>query len=560
MFRLFSIAFILATSCSFLATTSVFADVIATNKTHEKLEQFVEIKLQIDALVNNAMSTFQVPGVAIGVIKNNQIIHLKGYGLNSIEQQELVNKETIFKIASNTKAFTSAALAILVDAGKINWNDPVVKYLPNFKMYDPWVTKEFNIRDLLTHRSGLRVGAGDLMLWPEPTKFTRQDIINNLQYLKPVASFRDVYAYDNLLYIVAGELIAKVSGTPWEDYIAENIFKPLNMNRCYAGGIEKSLQKNMVVPHAVVEGQLTVLKENLINHKNSIMAAAGGVKCSVSDLMKWTKTQLNHGLIDFNHKLYSKKQSQQMWKPVTTLPITSSNKKLDKMTYRAYALGWRVSDYFGHQRVSHTGALGGSLSQIILLPDLKTGIVILTNQQSSDALNSLAKGLSQLLTHSVFKSIDWVDYYHKMRMAKNKSKKTKKQSKLVNRNEKNISNSDYQNKLLGSYYDQWFGKIIIERVDEDVVFKSIKSPRMVGKLYAHGEKKWWVKWNDRSFEADAWLTFNVTWDDAQLATKQGSKSTTEPKTEKITLTMKAISSATDFSFDFADLKFTKQVN
>src|SRR6476620_4120276 len=172
---------------------------------------------KIDELVARTMQTFDVPGIAVAVIKDGKVVHAKGYGVRSILTNQKVDENTLFGIASNSKAFTTAGLAMLVDEGKIKWDDKVTQYIPEFKMYNDYVTKEFTIRDLLTHRSGLGLGAGDLMIWPDKNNFTTQDIINNLQFLKPVSAFRTKYDYDNLLYIVAGEVLHRVSGKTWGD-------------------------------------------------------------------------------------------------------------------------------------------------------------------------------------------------------------------------------------------------------------------------------------------------------------------------------------------------------
>ena len=189
---------------------------------------------QIDALVGRTLTTFDVPGIAVAVVKDGKVIHAKGYGVTSILTQKPVNENTLFGIASNSKAFTTAALAILVDEDKLKWDDKVTKFIPEFKMYNEYVTKEFTIKDLLTHRSGLGLGAGDLMIWPDGNNFTTQDIINNLQYLKPVSAFRAKYDYDNLLYIVAGEVVHRASGLSWCDFVESRIMKPLEMNNSSA--------------------------------------------------------------------------------------------------------------------------------------------------------------------------------------------------------------------------------------------------------------------------------------------------------------------------------------
>ena len=514
----------------FMAVHMVFVAINLSANSNVKLNN------SVDSLVNKTMQEFNVPGVAIGIVKNNEIIHLQGYGTANIDNKNPVNQDTIFKIASNSKAFTTAALAILVDQGKLNWGDRVIDYLPEFKMYDDWVTAEFNIRDLLTHRSGLRIGAGDLMLWPEPTKFSRADIVKNLQYLKPVSSFRDEYAYDNLLYIVAGEVVSAISGQPWEVFVEQQIFKPLKMENCYAGGININRVTNIVAPHVSLNGQLVVDKPNLINDKTSLMAAAGGIKCSSADLLKWLNMLLRGGMMADGKSLISNQQRDIMWEPVTRLSVPSSWKKNDDTHYRGYALGWRISDYHGEWRVSHTGTLSGSMSQIILLPDEQLGIVILTNQQSSSARNALARGLLQEFVN--VEKTDWVDHYAKSEIISNSQQVTEK--KLANQQ---VEISDVSD-LLGIYRDTWFGEVEISKQAQQIIFQSDKTPRLVGELFYHSavddQITWWVKWHDRSFNADAWLQFNK-----------------DRENHKTILTMKAISSEADTSFDFEDLKLIK---
>ena len=184
----------------------------------------------IDKLVKRTMKTFKVPGIAVGIIKDGVVIHAKGYGVRSIDSNKKVDEHTLFAIASNSKAFTAAALAILCDEGKVNWDDKVIDYIPKFRLYHSYVTEEFTIRDLLTHRSGLGLGAGDLMIFPDSSDFTIDDIIYNLRYLKSASSFRSKYDYDNLLYIVAGEIISRVSDMSWEEFVESRIMKPLGMD------------------------------------------------------------------------------------------------------------------------------------------------------------------------------------------------------------------------------------------------------------------------------------------------------------------------------------------
>src|ERR1700689_3315617 len=189
---------------------------------------------EIDTLAMRSLKAFDVPGIAVAIIKDGKVIHSRGYGVRSLATGQPVNENTLFGIASNSKAFTTAALGILVDEGKMNWDDKVRKYIPEFKLFDPYVTEEFTIRDLLCHRSGLGLGAGDLMFFPDGSDFKIPDIIHNLQFLKPVTSFRSQYAYDNNLYIIAGEVVARASGMSWEDFIDRRILRPVGMSHSAA--------------------------------------------------------------------------------------------------------------------------------------------------------------------------------------------------------------------------------------------------------------------------------------------------------------------------------------
>src|SRR5579862_6395252 len=245
----------------------------------------------IDNVVAKSMKSFDVPGMAVAVIKDGKVIHSKGYGVRSLNTMQPVDENTLFGIASNSKAFTAAALGILVDEGKIRWDDKVRKYIPEFHLYTPFVTEEFTIRDLLTHRSGMGLGAGDLMFFPDSSDFTLKDILHNLQFLKPVSSFRSKYDYDNNLYIVAGEVIARVSGESWDDFVEERIMKPLGMANSAASPDRVKDRSNMIDGHAAVNGKVQVIARSTLKVGHS----AGGINSSIADLSKWVMLQLNDG-------------------------------------------------------------------------------------------------------------------------------------------------------------------------------------------------------------------------------------------------------------------------
>src|SRR5579862_2412982 len=274
---------------------------------------------EIDKLVARSLKAFDVPGIAVAVIKDGKVIHSKGYGVRSLNTMQPVDENTLFGIASNSKAFTAAALGILVDEGKIRWDDKVRKYIPEFHLYTPFVTEEFTIRDLLTHRSGMGLGAGDLMFFPDSSDFTLKDILHNLQFLKPVSSFRTKYDYDNNLYIVAGEVIARVSGESWDDFVEERIMKPLGMTNSACSFDRVRDKSNMIDGHAPVNGKVQVIARSTLKVGHS----AGGINSSIADLSKWVMLQLNDGKYgDHQEKqLFSSAVHQEMWSPQTIIPI-----------------------------------------------------------------------------------------------------------------------------------------------------------------------------------------------------------------------------------------------
>lgn len=235
----------------------------------------------IDAYVARVMKTFEVPGLSLAIVKDGQIVLTKGYGVRETGKLEPVDEHTLFGIASNTKAFTATALAMLVDEGKLRWDDPVVRHLPWFQLYDPYVTRELTVRDLLTHRSGLGLGAGDLLFWPGTT-FTRDEILHRMRYVKPASSFRSRYAYDNILYLAAGQIIPAITGKSWDDFVRERIFSPVGMtsSTTTVSGFKRG--QNVATPHARIEGQVQPIP--WMNIDNT--APAGAINSSAADMAK----------------------------------------------------------------------------------------------------------------------------------------------------------------------------------------------------------------------------------------------------------------------------------
>ena len=341
---------------------------------------------QIDSLTELVLKTFNVPGIAIGVVKDGKLIHAKGYGIANLSTGKKVDENTLFGVASNSKAMTAGALGILVDEGKIKWDDKVTDYIPEFKMYDPYVTDAFTIRDLLTHRSGLGLGAGDLMMFPDGSDFSKKDIIHNLRYLKPVSAFRTKYDYDNNLYIVAGEVVAKASGMSWEDFVEQRIMQPLGMNATAASLYRLKDRSNGIRPHAPVDGKLQVLDIDWSESAN----AAGGIWSNVTDWSKWVIAQMNHGKYgpELKQKIFSDAVHEETWAAQTI--INANTMPPYNTHFAAYGLGWFLSDVKGYKQVTHTGGLAGIVTQVVMFPELNLGILVFTNQQSGAAFNAIS--------------------------------------------------------------------------------------------------------------------------------------------------------------------------
>ncbi len=497
---------------------------------------------QVDELVEKALKTFEVPGIAVGIIKDGKLIHAKGYGVRSLNTLQKVDENTLFGIASNSKAFTAAALAILVDEKKLKWDDRVTQYIPEFKMYNPYVTEEFTIRDLLTHRSGLGLGAGDLMMWPDSNINTKQDIIHGLQYLKPVSSYRTKYDYNNNLYIVAGEVIARVSGMSWEDFIEQRIMKPLQMANSATSLYRLKDNTNVSAPHCFVDDKLQQISLGWSETAN----AAGGIWSNITDISKWAIMQLDSGRYIYGEKkekqqLFSQIVQQEMWTPQTIIPVRGPTPY--NTHFSTYGLGWGISDVKGYKQVSHTGGLAGMVTQVTLIPELNLGIIVLTNQQVGAAFSAITNTIKDGY-FNMPKKDRIKEYSDRVKVNNERAKKaTDEVWRVIELQNTWVDDGSYARSVAiytGNYNDPWFGDISITVKGGKLLYESKKSPRLVGVMCPYKANTFVVKWNDRSLDADAFVVFSLD--------KNG---------KAVGMKMEAISPATDFSFDFQDLEFKR---
>src|SRR5205807_8584630 len=286
-----------------------------------------------------------VPGMGMAVVKDGRVVLAKGYGVRRLGDPAPVDEHTLFGIASNTKAFTATAIGILVEEGKLQWDAPVVNYLPWFEMYDPFVTRELTIRDLLVHRSGLGLGAGDLLWWPTST-YDRKEIARRLRFIPPATSFRSAYAYDNVLYLVAGEVIEAVSGQSWENFVASPIRVNVGVRGSNVRHSAAAAGGNVAAPHAPIDGKIRPIAPFDSDNTNP----AGGINASAEDMAKWLRVQLSGGTLADGTRLFSAATARQLTSIVTPIPIGDPPPELPalKMNFHGYALGFDIRDYRGH--------------------------------------------------------------------------------------------------------------------------------------------------------------------------------------------------------------------
>ena len=484
----------------------------------------------VDSLVENALAKFPVAGVAVGIVQDGKIVHAKGYGLREVNRPERVDAHTNFAVASHSKAFTTAALALLVEDGKLSWDDNVRTYIPEFTLYDPYVSTHFTIRDLLSHRSGMSLGVGDLMIFPDGHDFTMADILAGFQHFEPVSEFRTKFDYNNLLYLVAGEVIARVSGMPWKAFVRERIVRPLGMDRSYTSIDGVKALPNFATPHAHVGEALKPLSQ----YEDMVNGAAAGLYSNVDDMCQWMLLHLNEGRYGdtLGQRLFSEASQTEMWRLHSVLPGRPGTR------FYGYGLGWFLNDKNGHFVVSHSGGYPGMLSKTTLLPDLETGIVVLTN--TSDAGGPLFSAITNTL----------VDHYLELPTVDYTERYATYYTNLI-AGDKALLDSIYQrtnplprteaDRYLGTYTDPWFGDITVTREGDKLRMRCVRQPKFTGTMHHYDATTFAVDWDYEVWNADVWATFQLD---------------REGRAESLRL--EGISPNIDFSLDFQDLKLRRK--
>ncbi len=483
-----------------------------------------------DAYVKQVMEAFTVPGLTVAIVKDGKVVLAKGYGVRRLGNPTPVDAETQFGIASNTKLFTATALGILVEEGKIGWDKPVVDYLPAFAMSDPYVTREMTVRDLLVHRSGLGLGAGDLLWWPAST-YDRKEIFRRIRYIPLSTSFRSAYAYDNVLYLVAGELIEAVSGQKWEDFVQQRILNKVGMTHSVVRHSAAGGSGNVAGTHAEVNDTVRPVAPMLSDNTNP----AGGIMSGATDMAKWMMVQLDSGKVADGSRLFTPATTKELWREVTPMPISDAIPGLEHLHphFYGYALGLDVQDYRGKFLITHTGGLPGYLSRVAMIPELRLGVAVLTNQESGATFNAIAY---RVLDHYLgAKAVDYPGIYSAL-LKKNKEKLRSTVQKAATSRDSTSGPSLPLAKYVGTYRDVWYGDVAIAEEGGKLVIRFKQTPELVGDMLHWQHDSFIVRWHDRGLRADAYATFALN-----------------PNGGVSELRMIPESEAVDFSFDFQDL-------
>jgi CubicO group peptidase (beta-lactamase class C family) len=485
---------------------------------------------ELDAYVQSVQKEFEVPGLALAIVKDGKVIVARGYGVRKMGDAAKVDDQTLFGIASNTKAFTATALGLLVEEGKLEWDAPVVKYLPWFQLSDPYVTREITIRDLLVHRSGLGLGAGDLLWWPTST-YDRKEIAKRLKFIPLVRSFRSAYAYDNVLYLIAGEVIETVSGLSWEDFIATRILAKVGMTDSKVRHSDAAGGGNIAATHAEINGTVRPIEPFTSDNTNP----AGGINASARDIARWMIVQLDSGRVADGTRLFSPQTTVQLWSIVTPLPTGNPPPELASLraNFNGYALGFFVRDYRGYKLVQHTGGLPGYVSKVAIIPELKVGVAVLTNQESEEAFEAIVYNV--LDRYAGGTKTDWLEAFKKLRSRRSAMIAASEKMTAGKRDSTSHPSLPLAS-YVGTYNDLWYGDINIVFENGKLVMKFGHTPSLEGELQHWQYDTFAARWKDRELRADAFVTFSLNPDGSIDQAK-----------------MRAVSPATDFSFDFQDL-------
>jgi CubicO group peptidase (beta-lactamase class C family) len=492
--------------------------------------------------VESLRESFGSPGATVAIVENGRTTFARGFGVTDLSNRREVNADTNFFTGSTGKAFTAAALAILVDQGRLRWDDKVIDHMPDFRMHDAWVTREMTVRDLLVHRSGLGLGAGDLLFVPR-SNLSRDEVMRRLRHIRPATSFRSAYAYDNILYMVAGQLIEEVSDLSWEQFLQRNLLRPAGMDRTTLDPEGRQADRNQARPHGRVNGAIRGLGDMEPLGPEAVIAQvaapAGGLSVSANDMTRWLTLQLARGDLPGEARLFSEEQSRQMWTPFVLMPSTRFPAPLSEVSpnFNTYALGWNVRDYRGERIVMHSGGVYGSLAMVVLIPERNIGFYIAVNSEESALLHGLTW---ELIDHYLDRPrVDWPTRFDAFLDARLEAAVTALSAPGAQPEQ--VGPSLPLARYAGTYEDPWFGTITIREQEGRLAVDFPHWPGLTATLEHYQYDTFRTRFSDRMVEP-AYFTFALG-----------------PNGNVDRITLRAVSAAADFSYDYQDLEFRPKV-
>lgn len=416
-----------------------------------------------DEFVNKVLKDWNVPGVGIAIVKNGKIIIAKGYGYRDVEAKLPVTENTLFSIGSCTKAFTAMDNCILVSQGKLNLDKPVITYMPTFRMYNDYVTMNMTARDLLTHRSGLP--RHDLMWYG--SDLSRKELFERLKFLEPTAGFREIFQYQNLMYMTAGILVEAISGDSWENFTRQNILVPLEMNSTNFSTLESQKSSDYAKPYKEEKKKITLTDFRDIQS----VGPAGSINSNVKDMSNWVIMNLNHG--KFNGK---KVVDEEMVFEAHTPYMVIQGPPNKEVSYRSYALGWMVAQYRDHLRLEHGGNIDGFSANVCLFPSDSIGIVVLTNMDGTNLPNVIRNVIADRML-----DLNYIDWNARLLEGKNKEDESAapKKEDLKDPNQKEDAPPTHNLiDYVGKYQNEAYGTMKVELKDDKLMvdYHTLKIP------------------------------------------------------------------------------------
>ena len=528
-------------AAAFLLLLALAAPAVPRALAHEARAAKTSVPLAgLDDYVAGVMHEFDVPGVAVAVVKDGRVVLAKGYGVRRVGEPAAVDADTQFGIASNTKAFTCAALSILAEEGRLSWDDAVTRHLPGFRMNDPWATREVTVRDLVTHRAGLGLGQGDLMWWPSTT-FTREEIVRGIAQLPPASSLRSRYAYNNVMFVAAGEVVSAASGRSWDEFVRERILVPLGMAHTATGGPARA--EGLASPHLELKGSLVPIPA--ASFENA--AAAAGLRSTAGDMARWVRMLLEcargRDAAAGETCVLKAESIQRMWTAQTPRATPEPPAGLEplKARFSAYGLGFDLRDYRGRKLVGHTGGLPGYVSRVTLVPEERLGVVVLTSQERTGAFDAVTWRILDDYLGAPVPAVDWTAAYR----SRAREQERKAQEALA----KAAAARDAAGRpalplalYAGRYRDAWYGDATVSEENGRLVLTMTRTPGMVADLEHWQHDTFVARWREAYMgdaqPADAYVSFAF-----------------RPDATVERVTLQPVSPQIDFSFDYQDLLF-----